>query len=106
MAIWQIMGSMPTEAPNNDPAAQAYVTQAVAAWTSILSKPSNSLTQTLNNNVQVFTTTGGGQNFVSAYSDPTLITAVAALPEPGTMVLFGTGTLLMALGCVRRRARR
>jgi len=103
MAIWQIMGTMPTEAPNNDPAAQTYVTQAVAAWTSILSNPANPLTVTFNNNAQVFTTSGGGQNFVSAYSDPGLMTA---LPEPGTMVLFGTGALLIVLGRVRRRARR
>jgi hypothetical protein len=39
---------------------------------------------------QVFITSDGGQNFIGA------------VPEPGTMVLFGTGVLLMALGSTRK----
>lgn len=38
----------------------------------------------------IFTTTNGGQNFIGM------------VPEPGTMVLFGAGGLLMALGCGRK----
>jgi hypothetical protein len=49
-----------------------------------------------NSNYMVFTTTSGGQNFME----------VPSVPEPGTMVLFGTGALLMALGCARRRLAR
>jgi hypothetical protein len=104
MAIWQIMGSMPAAAPNNDSAAATYVAQAQAAWTNLLQYSTNPLVVTFNNNAMIFVPGTSNQSFVSAYFDPALV--VAALPEPGTMVLFGTGAVLIALGCTRRPARR
>ncbi len=48
-----------------------------------------------NSNYMVFTTCSA-QNFMEVPSVP-------SVPEPGTMVLFGAGALLMGLGCARRR---
>ena len=45
-----------------------------------------------NSKYMVFTSTSGGQNFME----------VPSVPEPGTMVLFGTGALLLGLGSVRK----
>jgi len=116
MAIWQIMGSLPTQdgIASNDPAAAPFVALAQDAWTNLLQYPLNPLMVAFNSNVMVFAPTGSTQRFVAAYSDSTLISAAysdsaltnAATPEPGTMVLLGTGSLLIALGCARRLARR
>jgi hypothetical protein len=38
-----------------------------------------------------------GQSFIS------VTPLTPSVPEPGTMVLFGAGALLMGLGCARRR---
>jgi hypothetical protein len=89
-ALWYVMGTLPT---------------AEASWTSVsmitdsATKADVILAQTPANytpfanspNYQVFITSTGGQNFIGA------------VPEPGTMVLFGAGALLMGLGCIRRR---
>ncbi|MGA2267532.1 MAG: hypothetical protein ABSH44_03580 [Bryobacteraceae bacterium] len=106
MAIWEIMGSLPTGdgITKPDPAADQYVTKAQAAWTNLLQYSSNSLVQTFNNNVLVFTPSGSGQSFVTAFRDDALV--VAAMPEPGTMVLFAAGVLLIAIGRTSRLARR
>jgi hypothetical protein len=106
MAIWQIMGSLPTQdgITGNDPAAAPFVALAQAAWTNLLQYPSNPLMVAFNSKVMVFAPASSTQSFVAAYSDSALISA--ATPEPGTMLLFGTGALLIALGCARRLARR
>jgi hypothetical protein len=106
MAIWQIMGSLPTQdgIAGNDPAAAPFVALAQDAWTNLLQYPLNPLMVAFNSNVMVFTPTGSTQRFVAAYSDSAVIDA--ATPEPGTMLLLGTGSLLMVLGCARRQARR
>ena len=107
MAIWQLTNSLPTQdgVSGNDSRAAPFVAQAQAAWTNWLSNPSNPMVQTFNSNVSIFVPTGGGtQSFVSAFSDSAFISV--ATPEPGTIVLFGTGVLLVAAGCVRRHGRR
>jgi hypothetical protein len=58
------------------------------------------MVSTFNQNALIFSPCTSNQSFVGAYSDQDLINHV---PEPGTMVLFGAGALLMGLGCVRRR---
>jgi hypothetical protein len=88
----------------NDPAAAPFVALAQDAWTNLLQYPLNPLMVAFNSNVMVFTPTGSTQRFVAAYSDSAVIDA--ATPEPGTMLLLGTGSLLMVLGCARRQARR
>ena len=110
MAIWFFMGTLPS--------AQASVWTNVA---NINNGPTKTLVQqAIDNyakytyyNVQVVTLVShncaangsgagsgtspcGGQDFIS-------VSTLPSVPEPGTMVLFGTGALLMGLGCARRR---
>jgi hypothetical protein len=101
-AIWYVMGTLPsgdsgdtTKAVNilNDPAISNLVTLAQTSYMNYSY-----------NNVQVFTfvpTQGQptGQSFIS-------VSTLSSVPEPGTMVLFGGGALLMGLGCMRRRMAR
>jgi hypothetical protein len=107
-AIWYIMKTLPSgdnwtypTAPNptvladiGDPAIFSFV---------ILAQ--NNYKNYLYNNVQVFSANSTcnpngdslcGQNFIS-------VDTLTPVPEPGTMVLFGAGVLLMGLGCARRR---
>ena len=90
-AIWYVMGTLPsgdnwtTVSSITDTATKNLVTEAQADYT-----------RYSYSNVQVFTTTSGGQNFISVDS------LSSSVPEPGTMVLFGAGALLMGLGCSRR----
>jgi hypothetical protein len=98
VAIWDVMGTLPagdtkigtTNVTLNDAATLGFVAQATSAWTSYLNNPSNALTVALNKSFDVFNASSG-QSFV-----------FAATPEPGTMVLFGAGGLLLALGCGRK----
>jgi hypothetical protein len=91
-AIWFVMGTLPsgdhwtTVSNITDTATKNLVTLAQASYTHYSYS-----------NVQAFTTTSGGQNFISVDC------LSSAVPEPGTMVLFGAGALLMGLGCARRR---
>jgi hypothetical protein len=91
-AIWYVMGTLPAGDSNilNDPVISGLVT---LAQTSYLNDSDN--------NVQVFT-------FVPTKDQPTgqSFISVNPVPEPGTMVLFGGGALLMGLGCIRRRMAR
>ena len=94
-AIWYVMGTLPAGDSNilNDPVISGLVT---LAQTSYLNYSYN--------NVQVFTFVPTkdqptGQSFISVDTLP-------SVPEPGTMVLFGGGALLMGLGCIRRRMAR
>jgi hypothetical protein len=94
-AIWYVMGTLPAGDSNilNDPVISGLVT---LAQTSYLNYSYN--------NVQVFTFVPTkdqptGQSFISVDTLP-------SVPEPGTMVLFGGGALLMGLGCMRRRMAR
>lgn len=93
-AIWYVMGTLPSgDTPTTilkDPAISSLVTLA-----------QNSYMNYTYSNVQVFTPNnypncGSGQAFISVNTLP-------SVPEPGTMVLFGAGALLMGLGCARRR---
>ena len=98
VAIWDVMGTLPSgdlktgtgdAVTINDAATLGFVSQATAAWTSYLDDPNNALTKALNKSFAVFNA-NSGQSFVTS------------VPEPGTMVLFGAGGLLMALGCGRK----
>lgn len=107
-AVWQIMGTLGNLA--QDPNAQPHVAEAQAAWTNVLQYSSSPLMMTFNSSVIVFSRVNGSPNynspsqrFITAFYDNDLIEAA---PEPGTMVLFGTGVLPMALRCARRLARR
>jgi len=92
MAIWQVMDSLPSDSPYNisnpDPAAANFVTLAQTDYSSFEASP--------NRNTVVFVPDTDNQSFVGI--DP--------VPEPGTLVLFGAGAVLLALGRSRRRARR
>jgi PEP-CTERM motif len=101
MAIWQIMGSLPSDSPyyvsNPDPAAKTFVDWAIDEWKTV--QNNTSFVTSLNHNSVVWTPVSGSgiQSFMGA---------AVFTPEPGTMVLFGTGALLMAFGSIRRLARR
>jgi hypothetical protein len=92
-AIWYVMGTLPSGDSNilKDPTISSLVT---LAQTSYMNRTYN--------NVQVFTFVPAynqcqtGQSFLS-------VDTLSSVPEPGTMVLFGGGALLMGLGCMRRR---
>jgi hypothetical protein len=90
MAIWQIMGSLPSGSPydvtQDDPKAASLVLLAQANYS------------TSSSGVLVFVPGASGiQSFIGVSE---------AVPEPETLFLFGTGLLLIALGCTRRLARR
>jgi len=91
-AIWYVMGTLPAGDSNilNDPVISGLVTLAQTSYMNYTY-----------NYVQVFAFSPtkdqpNGQSFIS----------VNPVPEPGTMVLFGAGALLMGLGCIRRRMAR
>ncbi len=93
-AIWQIMGTLGSTPV--DPNAQKYVNMAQYAYTAGL------ISQDFLNSVFVFVPTDTTiQRFISAVTRPAM--DVAATPEPGTIVLFGTGVMLVALSRLRRR---
>ena len=91
MAIWQVMGSLPSEAPwhdgSNDTNAQTDVGLAVAYVTAhpLASSYSNYIIFTPDNT-----------------SSQTFIQVPGSVPEPGTMILFGTGVLPLGLGSTRK----
>jgi hypothetical protein len=100
-AIWKIMGTQTTADANwyaTDTLAQQFVAQAESAWTNGLADPSNPYRQWLNQSFMIFIPNGNSKD-----TQRYIFTVV---PEPGTIVLFGTGALLIALGCARRLARR
>lgn len=108
-AIWQIMGTLAgvNESSSVWTSAQPYVTLAGAAYSTVLKNSSDSVVAAFNSQVMVFIPNSQTQRFVTANLDMALIDEVnAAVPEPGTVVLFGIGLLLIALGCTRRLARR
>ena len=95
MAIWYVMQTLPSALANSwtysngtnhdfsnisDVPTRNDVKLAYAGYSAFANSP----------NFQIFQTTDGGQNFIGA------------VPEPGTMVLFGTGALLMGLGSTRK----
>jgi hypothetical protein len=89
MAIWQVMTSLPGEAPwydgqnDTNTLTQGFVTQAI----------NNHGPATAYSNFIIFTPDNtSSQSFIQ----------VPSVPEPGTMVLFGTGVLLMGLGSTRK----
>ena len=100
-AIWYVMGTSPSGA-NNTPGGTpgSYWTTASSIKDAntkayVLEAQSANLAPFVgNNNYMIFTTTSCGQSFISVPSP--------SVPEPGTMVLFGTGVLLMGLGSTRK----
>jgi hypothetical protein len=86
MAIWDVNGTLPSGIgySNLDAETQYLITQATTL--------ANYSAFAGNSNYMVFTTNSGGQNFME----------VPSVPEPGTMVLFGTGVLLLGLGSTRK----
>jgi hypothetical protein len=92
MAIWQVMGTLPTAygVTQNDPKAQSFVDLAGASY--------GAFATSMNPYDVVFVPgTSGIQSFIGVS---------IATPEPSTLFLFGTGALLIALGSARRRAQR
>ena len=89
MAIWQVMGSLPSEAPwydgSNDTntLTQNFVTQAASGY--LGKNYSNYIIFTPDNT-----------------SSQTFIQVPGSVPEPGTMILFGTGVLPLGLGSTRK----
>lgn len=89
MAIWQIMDPTPGDVPR-DPAAQSWVTQAQNLYAA------GQLQASMFANTTIFVP-----------NDPSIqrfMLAAAETPEPETMVLLGTGVLLIVAGF--RRAKR
>ncbi len=96
LAIWEIMGT--ATSTSHDPFVLGFETQANNEWTNLLHDPSNAYTQWLDSATFVFIPNGRDidtQRFITV-----------VVPEPGTLVLLGSGALLLALGCTRRLARR
>ena len=119
MAIWDLMNNFPTSnfgitkpAAGSTLANEMTSFEALAqkAWTTLLNPAVySSLSPKLQSDVNTFNANAlifvpqnctSNQSFVAAYYDQTLINDV--VPEPSTMVLFGAGGLLMALGCGRK----
>jgi hypothetical protein len=102
LAIWYIMGTLPTGvtvSATQNAAAWAYATQ---AQNIVTNNPSLFLaTSTFMSTVSVWIPTTGTQRFVTVGSlTPQILNAT---PEPGTVVFLGTGVLLLALSRIRRR---
>ena len=99
MAIWEIMGTKPY-LPNTTTQEADDLNKLTANF---VSDAETMYTGYSYSNVQVFILGGtskcSGQDFIS-------VSTLTPTPEPGTMVLFGAGALLMGLGCVRKRLAR
>ena len=105
-AIWYVMGTLPSTQASAWGYSGTDTGTYASSFTNIKDDPTRqdvfaaaqgytAFSQTnLFKEMVVFTTTSGGQSFIGM------------VPEPGTMVLFGTGALLMVLGCARRRLAR
>jgi len=100
-AIWEIMTpSLTLSLPASVVAAASpFINLAEYAYGAHL------IDSTFLSSVAIFVpTTPGIQRFVMAVSDPVM--DHSAIPEPSTIVLFGTGVLLIGLGRFRRRQKR
>lgn len=98
MAIWQLMGTLGSTAP--DPAAQPYVLLAQNAYAQGL------LTPAFLNKVSIWTpnVASSSQRFVTAVRDDSVIKGV--VPEPGTALYLGSGVLLAWISAVVFRRKR
>ncbi|MCX6627555.1 MAG: hypothetical protein NTW28_08000 [Candidatus Solibacter sp.] len=102
MAIWQLMGTLGSTAP--DPAAAPYIQLAQSAYSS------GRISDTLLNRVQIWSPASGvqSQRFITAVRDERMIEDT--VPELSTLVLLGSGVLLMAASravvAIRNRTRR
>jgi hypothetical protein len=93
-AIWQIMGTLGTLKP--DPAAQSYILTAQNAFSS------GKLTPAYLNSVLVFVPNDNTkQRFITAVRNDVLVNG--AVPEPGTLLYFGAGLLLIAASRLKKR---
>src|ERR1035438_992406 len=105
LAIWYIMGTLPsgaTVSATQNTAAWAYVTQAQSIVTHNPTLFSTTAATGFMSTVQVWMPTNypttPNQRFITMGTlTPQIITTLTATPEPGTMVFLGTGVLLMAL---------
>jgi hypothetical protein len=105
-AMWYVMGTLPDAQKNSWGYSGTYTGTLATSFTNITDSSTRQdvfdaaqgqaafAALPSINKYQVFITTNGGQNFIGF------------VPEPGTMVLFGGGALLMGLGCIRRRMAR
>lgn len=91
-AIWQIMGTMGTAAP--DPAAQPYIQAAQYAYSH------NLIPQSYLNSVLIFEPTDHSfQRFITAVPDNAMVSqTLSEVSEPGTMALLGGALMLLSLG--------
>lgn len=104
MAIWQVTDSTPGDVPL-DPAAQAYVSEAVNAYNSGAITAAD-----FPNTLIFFPSNPAIQDFmIAADSDPrihTLTYEASNVPEPGTILLILAGGGLIGLSRVRRKGRK
>jgi hypothetical protein len=93
MAIWQVMGSLPGQYPYYDGSNDT---------NPLTQGPQGFVQQAINNHGPA----SAYSNFIIFTPDNTcsqsFIQVPSSVPEPGTMVLFGAGALLMALGSTRK----
>jgi hypothetical protein len=98
-AIWYVMGTLPSGDGNilSDPAIASLVTLAKNSYMNYTYNNDQVFTYVLADNQTWCPPQTQGQSFIS------VTPLTPSVPEPGTMVLFGAGALLMGLGCARRR---
>jgi hypothetical protein len=103
LAIWSVMGSLGgyTGAYNGDTTAQGYKASAIAA---VGDQVKYGINSAFMSTVEIFTPASWvydvNGNITTIGTDQRFIVFT---PEPGTIVLLGTGVLLLALGRIRRR---
>jgi hypothetical protein len=96
MAIWQLMGTLTQNGQSTpaDPAAQHFIDLATTAYNS------GQITSSFLSSVNIWNpgTPGSGSTAEQRF-------IVATTPEPGTVVILGSGLLLIALSRIRRHRR-
>jgi hypothetical protein len=100
-AIWYVMGTLPsgdsTTTILKDPTIAGLVSLAQTNYMNYTYNNDQVFTYVLADNQSWCPPQTQGQSFIS------VTPLTPSVPEPGTMVLFGAGALLMGLGCARRR---
>lgn len=95
LAIWYVTGAWPS--PLSSTWTSVGTISDLVVQTLVKAAQNAATNQWFDSSLQVFAygRDSGSRNFISV-----------AAPEPGTMVLFGAGALLMGLGGIRRRIAR
>ena len=103
-AIWYVMGTLPSGDSNTtilkDPTIAGLVSLAQTNYMNYTYNNDQVFTYVLADNQSWCPPQTQGQSFIS------VTPLTPSVPEPGTMVLFGAGALLMGLGGIRRRIAR